>query len=173
MKVFQQKDNQVIVSPEVLTIPEFSTIWKADKTKDKVEAFKAFTFIYHYIDYNSPYSSYPRDKKEETIKKDMLGDSKFKITQPIQDALLKYKELQETPLQRLLQAARNKIDDIATYLNDTSVDDESIKLILEVYKNISLAVGNFDKLQQAVEKETEKQTSRNRGDINVNSKYNE
>jgi hypothetical protein len=173
MKVFQQKDNNVIVSPEILTIPEFSNLWKADKTKDKVEAYKAFTFIYHFVDYNSPYSSYPRDKKEETIKKDMLGDAKFKISQPIIDAISKYRELQETPLQRLLQAARNKIDDIANYLNDTSVDDESIKLILEVYKNISTAVGNFDKLQQAVEKETEKQTSRNRGDINVNSKYNE
>jgi hypothetical protein len=103
----------------------------------------------------------------------MLGDAKFKVSQPISDALTKYKELQETPLQRLLQAARNKIDDIASYLENTSVDDESIKLILEVYKNISTAVGNFDKLQQAVEKETEKQTSRNRGDINVNSKYNE
>ncbi len=173
MKVFQQKDNNVVVSPEILTIPEFSNIWKADKTKDKVGAYNAFTFIYHFVDYNSPYSSYPRDKKEEAIKKDMLGKADFKLTQPILDAIAKYRELQETPLQRLLQAARNKIDDIANYLNDTSVDDESIKLILEVYKNISTAVGNFDKLQQAVEKETEKQTSRNRGDINVNSKYNE
>jgi len=173
MKVFQQKDNKVIVSPEILTIPEFAAIWKSDKTKDKVEAFKAFTYIYHSIDFNSPYSSYPRDKKEATIKQDMVGDANFKVSQLVIDGMNKYRELQETPLQRLLQAARNKIDDIANYLNDTSVDDESIKLILEVYKNISTAVGNFDKLQQAVEKETEKQTSRNRGDINVNSKYNE
>jgi hypothetical protein len=72
-----------------------------------------------------------------------------------------------------MQAAKNKIDDIATYLETTSVDDESIKLVLEVYKNISTAVSNFDKLQQAVEKEVEKQTSRNRGDIQVNSDYNE
>jgi hypothetical protein len=45
--------------------------------------------------------------------------------------------------------------------------------VLEVYKNISTAVSNFDKLQQAVEKEVEKQSSRNRGDIQVNSEYNE
>jgi len=173
MRIFQQKDNNIIVSPEVLTIPEFSAIWKADKTKDKVEAFKAFTYIYHTVDYNSPYSNYPKDKKDESIKQDMLGDPEYKVSDKVTKALTKYKQLQETPLQRLMQAAKNKIDDIATYLETTSVDDESIKLVLEVYKNISTAVSNFDKLQQAVEKEVEKQSSRNRGDIQVNTDYNE
>ena len=83
MRIFQQKDNNIIVSPEVLTIPEFSAIWKADKTKDKVEAFKAFTYIYHTVDYNSPYSNYPKDKKDESIKQDMLGDPEYKVSDKV------------------------------------------------------------------------------------------
>lgn len=173
MKVFQQKDNKVIVSPEILTIPEFAAIWKSDKTKDKVEAFKAFTYIYHSVDFNSPYSSYPRDKKEATIKQDMVGDSNFKVSQLVIDGMNKYRELQETPLQRLLRAAENKVDEIAAYLNDTPFNDDTQKVINEIYAKISTYVSNAEKLRVSVEKETEKQTSRNRGDINVNSKYNE
>lgn len=173
MKIFEQKNNQVIVSPEVLTIPEFSDIWKADKTKDKVEAYKAFTFIYHMVDFNSPCSNFPKDKKEDYIKESIIGNKNYKPSKETTKGLEIYKELQETPLQRLLQATKNKVDDIATYLESTDIDDENIKTIMDVFSKISSTIANFDKLQQAVEKETEKQTSRNRGDVIVNTDYNE
>lgn len=173
MKIFELVQNNVIVSAENLTIPAFTTIWNRDKSKDKKQAFKEFTYIYHKSDYNSPYSNFPEDKKEEMIKADILGDKDYKASKEVIEAVEKYKQLQETPLQRLLQAVKNKVDDIATYLEATTIDDENIKIVLDAFGKISTTVSNFDKLQQAVEKEKEQSNSRVRGDKIVNSDYNE
>lgn len=173
MNIFQLINNNVVVSAEVLTIPHFNKIWKADKSKDKNDAYKQFTYIYHKSDYNSPYSNFPEDKKEEMIKADILGDKNFNPSNEVIEAVEKYKQLQETPLQRLLQAVKNKVDDIATYLEGTSIDDDNIKTIMDAFGKISTTVSNFDKLQQAVEKEKEQSNTRIRGDKQVNSDYNE
>lgn len=173
MKLFELINNNVVVSAEVLTIPHFNKLWLADKSKNKDKAFKEFTYIYHKADLNSPYSNFPENKKDESIKMDMLGDKDYTPSQDVIEAITKYKELQETPLQRLFQAVKNKVDDIATYLDGTSIDDENIKIVMEVFSKISSTIGNFDKLQQAVEKEKEQSNTRIRGDKQVDANYNE
>lgn len=173
MKIFDNINNVITVSPEVLTIPQFAVIWNADKTKAKDNAYKAFTFIYHMCDYNSPYANFPEDKKSETVKQDCLGDKDYKPSKDIIDAVYKYKELQETPLQRLLKATKNKIDDIAEYLENTEINDDNVKNILDAFGKISTTVANFDKLQQAVEKEKDTSSNRVRGGKDINSDFNE
>lgn len=173
MKILDLKNNTVVVNPEVLTIPEFATIWKEDKSKDKELAFKHFTFIYHLCDFNSPYANQPRHKKEDLIKLDCLGDAKYVPANSVQLAIDKYRELQETPLQRLLKSARNKVDDIAQYLDDTDINDDNVKNILDAFGKISVTVSNFDKLQEAVNKEKEANNVHVRGNKEINNKYNE
>jgi len=172
-KIFDLVNNNVVVNPEVLSVPQFSTILSKDKTKDKVNAFKAFTYIYHISDWNSPYANFPEKRKEETVKADCMGDSNYTPTQEVIDAIKKYKELQETPLQRLLQATKNKVDDIATYLESTSIDDDNIKTIMDAFGKISTTIANFDKLQQAVQKEKEQSNVHIRGNKDINTDFNE
>ena len=172
-KIFDLVNNNVVVNPEVLTVPQFSTIWSKDKTKDKVNAFKAFTYVYHMSDWNSPYANFPQKKREEVVKTDCMGDSLYTPTQEVIDAINKYKELQETPLQRLLQSAKNKVDDIATYMESTSIDDDNIKIILDAFSKISTTISNFDKLQQAVQKEKEQANVHVRGNKDINTDFNE
>lgn len=173
MKIFDLINNQVVVSAEVLTVPQFSTIWNSDKSKNKDKAFKEFTYIYHLSDWNSPYANFPQHKKEETVKSDCIGDPKYKPSKEVEEAIKAYKDIRETPLQRLLQAARNKVDDIATYLDSTTIDDDNIKSILDAFGKISTTIANFDKLQDAVNKEKGKDTTHFRGDKEVNTDFNE
>lgn len=173
MKIFNNINNVITVNPEVLTIPQFSIIWKADKSKDKSQAFKEFTYIYHMCDYNSPYSNFPDNKRKETVKLDCLGDKDYNPSKEVKQAIDKYKELQETPLQRLLQAVKNKVDDITDYFNTVDITDDNIRTVLDAFGKISTTVANFDKLQQAVEKEKDSTNDRVRGGREVNPDFNE
>lgn len=172
-KIFDLVNNNVIVNPEVLLVPQFSTIWSKDKSKDKSNAFRAFTYVYHMSDWNSPYANFPEKKKEEVVKTDLMGDSEYKPTEEVLEAIKKYKELQETPLQRLLQATKNKVDDIASYLESATIDDDNIKTIMDAFGKISTTIANFDKLQQAVQKEKEQNNVHIRGNKDINTDFNE
>lgn len=167
MKILELKDNQLQFEPEFLTVPEFNLLWKADKSKTKDKAFKELMYIYHMVDFNSPYVNYPENKKQESILHDILLDEKFKPSKEVELAILKYKQLIETPKQRLLAAARYKIDEIAVFLKDTPLTEDSSKSILELFKSISTTIKNFDDIENAVKKESEQGKSRVRGDKNV------
>lgn len=163
MDIFELKDNQVIIKTAALTIPEFKKIWDGDKSKAKNEAFKEFAYIYHCVNYNSPYSNFPEDKKEESIINDIINDKKWKPSKETKEAKEKYIAITQTSKQRLLESAKYKIDEIAKYLKDTPLDENSSKSILEIFKSISTTVKNFDEIENAVKKESEQNSTRRRG----------
>jgi hypothetical protein len=164
MKIFELKDNQVVIDPEILTIPEFHTVWEADKTKGKEKAFQNFTYIYHTSDYASPYANYPADKREEAVRHDLIPDKKWKPAPYTLAAIDKYRQLSITPMMRLLAAAQAKVDQLADYLEGTGVTDETIKPILEIFNKLSLSVTNFGKLSEAVTKEQKQSNTKRRGE---------
>lgn len=163
MKVFDLKNNQLIIEPQVLTVPEFLCLWERDKTKHKDVAFKDLSYVYHMSDFNSPYSSYPEDKKEEVIKQDIYKNPKFKADKDLLKACSKYRDLSSTPKQRFFNAAMNKLDEITKFITETQVDESTIKAVLEIYKNLSTTISSSDRLEEAINKESEKSTSKTRG----------
>jgi hypothetical protein len=164
MKVFELKDNQIIIDPNFLTIPIFGTIWDKDKSKDKHEAVSYFTYIYHVCDHASPYSNYPISKRMEAVQADLITDPKWKPSNDIKEAINKYRELSTTPMQRLLLAAQRKVDEIAEFLEETPVDAETVKPVLEVFNKLTLTVNNFGKLNEAVTKEQKDNNVKRRGE---------
>lgn len=163
MDIFELKDNQITIRTEALTIPEFKKIWDADRSKHKDAAFKEFAYIYHSTNYNSPYSNFPEDKKEESIIHDIINDKKWKLSKETREAKEKYISITQTSKQRLLESAKYKIDEIAKYLKDTPLDENSSKSILEIFKSISTTIKNFDEIENAVKKENEQNSTRRRG----------
>lgn len=164
MKVFDLKNNQLIIEPQVLTVPEFLCLWERDKTKHKEQAFKDFGYVYHMSDFNSPYSGYPEDKREEVIKQDIYKNPKFKPDKDLLKACYKYRDLTSTPKQRFVIAAKNKLDEITTFLIKTPVDLETMEIIQKIFKDLSPTIANFDKLEDAINKEAEKAGTKVRGD---------
>ena len=71
MKIFDLKDNEITISPEILTIECFETLWKSDKSKNKINAYNDFKYIYHLCDFNSPYNNYSQEKRIEAIKEEV------------------------------------------------------------------------------------------------------
>lgn len=153
MKIFNFKNFHVIVDPEVLTVPEFSVIWEKDKTKDKTKAFKELAYVFHMADFNSPYSNLSEDKKKEKIGSDIMKNQGYEPSSYILDAIGKYEELSITPKERLLMSVKRKIDQVADYMDKSSVSDDSLTNILKIFKELQPIVANFDNLEDAVKKE--------------------
>ena len=167
MKVFELVENQVILNPEVLNVPQFKVIYDRDKSKDKAQAIKDFAFVYHMVDYNSIYADFPIAEKEKSIKTDFKIDIDYSTDKDIQEAISIYKQFIETPKQRLLQAAKNKIDEMAQFMDSTPLNADTADAILKLFKDISNTIANFDKLEDAVKKEKESSNSKVRGNKSI------
>lgn len=132
MNIFNVKDGELIIQPELLTIPEFKKIWDWDRAASKSYAMKELAIVYHMADLNSPYANYPEDKRFEYLRKDILkNDTRYVLR--LKEAVEKYKELNQTPaeksvieLRETLESMRNIITvfrgDIERKLKDKDLD---------------------------------------------------
>ncbi len=163
MEPLDIKDNQVVFKPEVLTISYFKEIWDDDKSKTKDKAFKDLIYVYHMASKKSIYSDFPEDKREEAILEEVINDVKWKASKEVKNAIKKFEEF-TTPKQRLLEAAKYKIDEIANFLKTTPLTEESSVAVLNIFKNISTTIKNFDEIESAVKKEADQGNTKRRGD---------
>lgn len=173
MKIFDLKDNEVIISPEILTISVFNEIWNSDKTKNKKNAFNDFKYIYHLCDFNSPYNNYSEEKRIQAIKEEVLGQKDYNPSEKVKQASVVYKSLKESPIERLYNGVKNKIEDITKYLNENEFTDETSQTTLKVIDSVSKLVGQYKTLEAAVKADKETLNVKIRGDKKVDSNFNE
>lgn len=173
MKIFDIKDNEIIISPEILTIEIFNDIWKSDKSKNKTNAYTDFKYIYHVCDFNSPYSNYSDGKRIEAVKEEVIGNKEYTPSQQVTQACEVYRGLKEGPLDRLLTNVKNKIDEISDYLKDNELTDESVTPVLKIFDSMSKIVSQYKSLESAVKAEKENNAVKIRGDKQVNAQFNE
>lgn len=173
MKIFDLKDNEIIVSPEILTIEIFHDIWTDDKSKTKNKALNDFKYIYHLCDFNSPYNNYSEEKRKESIKEEVLGNKGYIPSEKVEQGCKVYKALKETPIERLFYSVKDKIEEISYYLNNTELTDDTIAPVLKIFDSISKTVSQYKSLEDAVKSEKNTTGNKVRGDKQVNSSFNE
>ena len=174
MKIFDLKDDEIIISPEMLTIDVFNTIWIKDKTKNKINAFNDFKYIYHLCDYNSPYSNCANYERENKIKEEVLNDKKYTASAEVEKGVKVYKNLLESPLTRLLDATKRKIDDIVVLFNTTKPEDyKQAKEAKDIMSGLGLIASGLKTLETEVRKEKENMGAKYRGEKIVNAPFNE
>jgi len=161
MNLLILKDNRVDVLPEALLIPEFEAIWKRDKTIKKEYALRDFAYIYFLCDYNSVYQAYSKDTREDKIRKDLGKDRAMKISKECKVAIEKYKELQNTPSMRFLEAAKDALEAMTGYFKDVNFAERT-KNGIPVYKATDVTrclkdaggvMKSIDDLREKVKKE--------------------
>lgn len=167
MKLLDLKDDQIVINPEVLEIPEFKALWDRDKSKGKSQAFKELKYVYYTADSNSPYSDYPDTDRNNLLSVDIFKGIPYTPDELVQIAISKYTLLSETPTQRLLKAVKQKVNDLATFLDATTVNSDTVASILKVMENTSKIVSQVPALQQTVNKERELSNSKVRAGRDV------
>ena len=172
-KVFDIKENNVFITPDALSIKVFKDIYNADKSKDKVLATNAIAFIYHTCDPNSPYYDIPEDERDKKVLDEVVSNKDFKVSSDINKAREIYKSLILTPLDILLESSKQAIRDISDFLKETAEDPKDLQTKLEMMTKFSKFINEFQGLEKTVKKERESSKARYRGDIQIESKYNE
>lgn len=157
MSIFTLKDGRVQIEVENLTIPEFKIIYERDKSKDKSLAFNELCYVYHMADYKSTYHNYTDLEKEPKILNDYFKGSKWKPDNIITEAIIKYRELQETPSMKLLISAKKGISKLIAFYNDVDLNLTNGKGdLLYKERDLSFSLGNIGKVVESLDKVEEK-----------------
>ena len=164
MKFFKydQANGVVKLNDEgILLVKEFTHLIESDRNKhnkdktgkNKDRAFREFTFLYLFFDWESPYFQYTEHAKYEEAKKDAelsdveMGDTIFKA------ACRKYDEIQNASrIAKLLKSSYNTIDKITHYLDtlDLNERDEVTGKPIFKTKDVIMEIGSASKLIEAI-----------------------
>lgn len=138
---------EVVIHPDMLSIPEFYDLWTNDKP-DKKRSTKFIRYIVLKNKFDSPYVK-TLDKKdvEPTLKLKFFGDSKYKLPPDVAKAEKAYQAFGNTLSLRLLNASRQKIEQISEYYR-TSLEDE---LNEKKVKDILAGIGELGKTIKALD----------------------
>ena len=93
-----------------------------------------------------------------------MQDTKYKPSKVVTIAMEKYKELSHTPKQRLYLSCKRKLDDLAYFMDETDINDDTLKPVLEMFNKLTATISNFDKLEEAVSKEQKTNNTTRRGE---------
>jgi hypothetical protein len=159
MKAFDIIGDRVTFKPEFLAVPEFKAIWDRDKSKSKNKAMKELSFIVFLCDNTTinPYMGYSEDIREDILKEDFIGDSKWEPDELVLRAIKKLDSLFETPSARLLKGALVAADQLANWFKNidfTETDNQGKQKYSarELSSNLS-SVGNIIKSLKQLEKQ--------------------
>lgn len=140
MKIFNIKDGELIIEPEILTIEEFKKIWDWDRAASKSYAMKELAVVYHMADMNSPYANYPEDRRFELIRKDILKND-TRLVLRLKEAIAKYKELNETPAEKSIKELRETLESMRNIVTvfraniEAKLKDKDLDEIIQVNRN--------------------------------------
>jgi hypothetical protein len=112
-------------------------------------------------------------EKDAKVIEEVLLDKKFKVTKQVDEAREIYKSLCVSPLERLLESTKSSIQDISDYLNESTNDPDELKIKLDMMSKFSKFINEYQGLEKTVKKEKEASKGRVRGDVDIESKYNE
>ena len=172
--VFDSSRNRINVNvPEILLISEFKALWeekrnitKTDKTgKNKERAFREFTYIYLFFDWESPFFNDP-EQDRHTRALDNSGLTEEEFEDPLfRIACNKYDEIQNTHISiRLLRAAMKSVDTVIYYLENVDVNERSevdgkpifkTKDLITEIKGCKDLIVSLQELERQVKKEME------------------
>jgi Xaa-Pro aminopeptidase len=149
------------MNPTILWVQECRTLWDRDKSKHKEKAVNEISYVVFLHDFRCPYLAYPTNERETRIKKDYFKSADWQPDDAIKAAITKYKELQTSPISRLLQSAMDTCDKMTDYFNGVDfkkVDHNgkpiyTLKEVSSVMKDIGDIVSSLESLKDKVERE--------------------
>lgn len=158
MKFFKydQANGAVELNDEgILLIKEFSALLdpKRNRGKNKERAFREFTFLYLFFDWESPYFQYAEHDKYREAKNDAeLSDAEMEDVS-FKAACKKYDGIQNASrIGKLLKSSYNTIDKITHYLDTLDLNERDPVTGKPVFKtkDVIMEIGSASKLIEAI-----------------------
>jgi hypothetical protein len=161
MRIFDlDEDSNVVIAEEIREIPEFKKLVMRDKDRQKRNALRELSYVYHKSDYRSVYNNYSPVEKLAKLKEDFKVEAEDDV---IKSAISKYLELTQTPIIRLLNSSRQKIDELAEYIEHTTITDDTIEVFIKASEKIPNLINALDKIEEKVKADQSMSGSRTKG----------
>lgn len=150
MKILDMVGDKIVLSPEVLTIPEFKALWDRDKTTDKSKCFREVSHIAFLKDNSkdNPYRFYSEYDREAALKVDfpVTKDDKFEA------ALEKFTIMISTRYERVIMSAFDALEAVESYYKDITLlaknkGEFDINELLTSIKNLGAAFKQLKDLE--------------------------
>jgi len=140
----------------ISTIKEFKKLIIRDKDRNKKQAQKEFTFIYHYLDFRSQFSNYPdADRLKEALRNADLDQAlAINKDKDLVEAIIRYKELRETRSLRIIRSSYSAIDKLSVYFDKVEVKEaDEAKSLITSLGGIGKLLGSIKELEEQVKRE--------------------
>lgn len=150
VKIFDIKDKQVVINPEILLIPELKAV--VDKYEDSI---KALSFLYFLLSPDSAYINIPEDEREAFLKREYYGTYSTQDTEMIQ-AREKLELLWLSPTIRYFKQVKKALEKLGSYLENTEISegrDGNLAQFRQAIKDAGQLIQQFKQLEKAVEEE--------------------
>lgn len=161
MKIFDIKENKVVLNATSLAIPEFKEIYESDESIAKEKALREISYIVFNGDMtlDNPYRNYQEDEREGILRKEFLKGKAPR--ENLKVALEKFKKLHETVAVRLLRSAKRAADKLAEYFDNVDFNEKdsqgrliySARDVASNLKEIGNIVKSLTTLEDQVRKE--------------------
>lgn len=113
-------------------------------------------FIYYVGDDNSIYSDYPSSLREGAVKVDFLNDKDFVVNDVVKECIDKYRELNDTPLKRIIRGLNEKMDQVSEEINSVRLTIETAKGFEGLLKLLPVLLSNAKELDRKFNQEETK-----------------
>lgn len=161
MKLFKLENNNLVITPEALTIGAFSAIYKRDKNRSKVNAIKEFSYIYFMIDPRSDYMYLSDLKDRSDLIKNHIGiATKIENDKEIKIAGEVYKQLITTTSSKLLKSTLSIANKITECLDNVeTVNLDNLKEVLNATKDLPSIIETLQNVEAKIHKEIEEESN--------------
>lgn len=112
------------IEPELLAIPAFKKIIDKDKSKDKDEAMKVFSYIYFMYSMKSDFQFHTNEEERHGEICSFLKLKNFKVDGDVGEAIKIYQSLSRTVSSELLKSALIAIDKLSQYVRNVDLTEE-------------------------------------------------
>jgi len=161
--LFQVEKKRVMANTETLLIPPFKQIWERDESNDKSDALEDFAFIEFMVSVRrtNPYSGYPKDKRREKIKEDIITRENWEEDELIKEGMKALDRMQRegSPTYNYYKSALLGAQKLQDFFEDFDlINDINPKNGNPLYKprDITSALNDTAKILQNLEQLREK-----------------
>jgi len=176
MKIFDFENNNLFLNKkEILLVKEFKDIWESDKTKDKKEAYKAFTYLYLVCDFGSPIRDL-ENKEEKALESSGLKQ----IDEKIKKAIEIYNQINYSkPTLKMIANMNKAIEELGIYFKTVNFTEKvqsgarkgtllyDPKELMVIMKQAEIILDQVKKLEKRAIEEMKAESQYARGGVEI------
>lgn len=143
--MFDINGSKISLSTDSLAIPPFKDYY--NNAENKEQALKEIEYIVWLYKWNTPYMAYPEKERASKVALDVFKDDQFKPSAELLQLVDRFKEFQETPATRLLNASQTAAEGLISALNDYSsvaMDIDTAIKVTRILKDVGGIVKSLD-----------------------------